>query len=54
MSLQCDSDGQLAFVAEMLEEVIRALTPVATDTKGFEVLVKEAQIAFIRAPVIRR
>ena len=54
MSLQRESDSQLAFVAEMLEEVIRALTPVATDTKGFEVLVDEAQLAFIRAPVIKR
>ena len=34
--------------------MIRALTPVATDTKGFEVLVEEAQLAFIRAPVIKR
>jgi hypothetical protein len=34
--------------------VVRALTPVATDTKGFEVLVEEAQLAFIRAPVIKR
>ena len=47
-------EPELAFVADMLEEVIRALTPVSTDTKGFEVLVREAQIAFIRAPVIKR
>ena len=80
MSLQRESDSQLAFVAEMLEkvltlsrtltltialtltltltltptQVVRALTPVATDTGGFEVLVEEAQLAFIRAPVIKR
>ena len=54
MSLDNEPDSQFAFVADMLEEVIRAFTPVATDTKGFEVLVREAQIAFIRAPVIKR
>ena len=54
MSLQRESDGQLAFVAEMLEEVIRALTPVAADETGFRVLCKETQVAFIRTPAIKR
>ena len=38
----------------MLYEVIHALTPVATDSTGFQVFVEEAQIAFIPAPVIKR
>ena len=54
ISLHRESDGQLTRVADMLYEVIHALTPVATDSTGFQVFVEEAQIAFIRAPVIKR
>lgn len=54
ISLHRESDGQLTRVANMLYEVIHALTPVATDSTGFQVFVEEAQIAFIPAPVIKR
>ena len=52
--LHCEADATYAFVAEMLEEVIRALTPVAADETGFRVLCEEAQVAFIRTPAIKR
>ena len=52
--LHCEADAMYAFVAEMLEEVIRALTPVAADETGFRVLCEEAQVAFIRTPAIKR
>ena len=52
--LHCEADATYAFVAEMLEEVIRALTPVAADETGFRVLCEEAQVLTLRSSPSRR
>ena len=52
-SLQCDSYRDYQRVAHMLEAVIRALTPVATDEEGFQIFCGESNITWLRATYVR-
>ena len=50
MGLHSDSDGGVGQVAEMLDRILPALTPVRYDAEGFRVFIEEANIAWLPYP----
>ena len=52
--LRCGSYQEYQRVAHMLEAVIRALEPVATDEEGFRVFCEQARLVWLRAPYAKK
>ena len=48
--LHSDSDEGIAWVAEMLDRLLPALTPVRQDAEGFRIFIEEANIAWLPYP----